>query len=69
MKALTAATGAPVVSLRSPVDPRRGPYEVPGVLLGDETGSRADTNVHPGLNEITDHDVLRGVQKLLQEGG
>ncbi|MFJ8362035.1 glycosyltransferase family 9 protein [Streptomyces sp. NPDC093984] len=48
---------------------RVGPYGAPGVLLGDETGPRADTGARPGLNEITAHDVLRGVQKLLQEGG
>ncbi|MEV6742415.1 glycosyltransferase family 9 protein [Streptomyces sp. NPDC051104] len=65
---LAAATGTPVVSVRSPLDPRRRPYGVPGVLLGDETGPRADTGAHPDLNEITAHDVLRGVQKLLQEG-
>ncbi|MFF4212082.1 glycosyltransferase family 9 protein [Streptomyces sp. NPDC001796] len=63
-----AATGTPVLSLRSPVDPRRAPYGVPGLLLGDETGFREDTRVHPGLNEITAHDVLHGLRKLLREG-
>lgn len=65
---LAAATGTPVVLLRSPVDPRRGPHGVPGVLLGDETGPRPETGARPGLNGVTAHDVLRGVQKLLQEG-
>jgi ADP-heptose:LPS heptosyltransferase len=77
---LAAAVGTPVVSLFSPVVPagRWQPYGVPVVLLGDQgapcAGSRArhcPVPGHPCLDEVTPHDVLRAVHKLVgrtQEG-
>lgn len=73
---LAAAVGTPVVSLFAPVVPadRWRPYGVPIVLLGDQraacAGSRArhcPVPGHPCLNEVTAHDVLRAVQKLIEE--
>ncbi|MFD8804203.1 glycosyltransferase family 9 protein [Streptomyces sp. NPDC059597] len=75
---LAAAVGTPVVSLFAPVVPaeRWAPYGVPGVLLGDQSAPCADSRArrcpvpgHPCLNEVTAHDVLSAVQKLLQQGG
>jgi ADP-heptose:LPS heptosyltransferase len=73
---LAAAVGTPVVSLFAPVVPadRWRPYGVPHVLLGDQAAPCADSRArhcpvpgHPCLTEITPHDVLRAVHKLVQE--
>ncbi|MER7838129.1 glycosyltransferase family 9 protein [Streptomyces sp. NPDC096040] len=73
---LAAAVGTPVVSLFAPVVPaeRWAPYGVPSVLLGDQRAPCADTRArhcpvpgHPCLDEITAHDVVAAVQKLLGE--
>jgi ADP-heptose:LPS heptosyltransferase len=73
---LAAAVGTPVVSLFAPVVPadRWRPYGVPLVLLGDQRAPCADSRArtcpapgHPCLNEVTAHDVLRAVQKLMEE--
>ncbi|GHH87655.1 glycosyl transferase [Streptomyces sulfonofaciens] len=73
---LAAAVGTPVVSLFSPVVPaeRWAPWGVPVVLLGDQrapcAGSRArhcPVPGHPCLNQITTHDVVLAVRKLLKE--
>ncbi|MEW2316412.1 glycosyltransferase family 9 protein [Streptomyces bauhiniae] len=72
---LAAAVGTPVVSLFAPVVPaeRWGPYGVPSVLLGRQDAPCADSRArqcpvpgHPCLDEVTAHDVLSAVQKLLQ---
>jgi ADP-heptose:LPS heptosyltransferase len=72
---LAAAVGTPVVSLFAPVVPaeRWRPYGVPLVLLGDQRAPCADTRArhcpapgHPCLTEVTAHDVLRAVQKLME---
>lgn len=74
---LAAAVGTPVVSLFAPVvaAERWRPYGVPLILLGDQqaacAGSRArhcPVPGHPCLTDVTAQDVLRAVQKLLQEG-
>ncbi|MFI7407383.1 glycosyltransferase family 9 protein [Streptomyces sp. NPDC049627] len=73
---LAAAVGTPVVSLFSPVVPaeRWAPYGVPSVLLGDQNAPCADTRAlhcpvpgHPCLDEVTAHDVVAAVQKLMGE--
>ncbi|MFF3849871.1 glycosyltransferase family 9 protein [Streptomyces sp. NPDC002328] len=73
---LAAAVGTPVVSLFAPVVPaeRWAPYGVPSVLLGDQSAPCADSRArrcpvpgHPCLEEVTGHDVVRAVQKLLKE--
>ena len=73
---LAAAVGTPVVSLFSPVVPaeRWAPYGVPSVLLGDQHAPCADTRDlhcpvpgHPCLDEVTAHDVVAAVQKLIGE--
>jgi ADP-heptose:LPS heptosyltransferase len=73
---LAAAVGTPVVSLFSPVVPaaRWAPWGVPVVLLGDQGAACADSRArdcpvpgHPCLNEITTHDVVLAVRKLLKE--
>ncbi|MFI6007497.1 glycosyltransferase family 9 protein [Streptomyces sp. NPDC051243] len=73
---LAAAVGTPVVSLFAPVVPaeRWAPYGVPGVLLGDQHAPCADTRArhcpvpgHPCLDEVTAHDVVAAVHKLLGE--
>ena len=72
---LAAAVDTPVVSLFSPVVPaeRWMPWGVPVVLLGDQRAACADTRSrhcplpgHPCLNEITPHDVVLAVRKLLK---
>lgn len=74
---LAAAVGTPVVSLFAPVVPaeRWAPYGVPCVLLGDQHAPCADSRAlrcpvpgHPCLEEVTGHDVVAAVQKLLKEG-
>ncbi|MFF6779811.1 glycosyltransferase family 9 protein [Streptomyces sp. NPDC012510] len=74
---LAAAVGTPVVSLFAPVVPaeRWAPYGVPTVILGDQRAPCADSRArecpvpgHPCLEEVTGHDVVRAVQKLLKEG-
>jgi ADP-heptose:LPS heptosyltransferase len=73
---LAAAVGTPVVSLFAPVVPaeRWRPYGVPYVLLGDQRAACAGTRArhcpvpgHPCLGEVTPHDVLRAVHKLIEE--
>jgi ADP-heptose:LPS heptosyltransferase len=73
---LAAAVATPVVSLFAPVVPaeRWQPYGVPLVLLGDQqapcAGSRArhcPVAGHPCLNQVTAHDVLHAVRKLIEE--
>lgn len=73
---LAAAVGTPVVSLFAPTVPaaRWAPYGVPLVLLGDQQapcrGTRATTCPvpgHPCLSEVTAHDVLAAVEKLVGE--
>jgi ADP-heptose:LPS heptosyltransferase len=73
---LAAAVGTPVVSLFAPVVPadRWRPYGVPHVLLGNQSAPCADSRArqcpvpgHPCLTEITPHDVLRAVHKLVGE--
>lgn len=73
---LAAAVGTPVVSLFAPVVPagRWAPYGVPVILLGDQSAPCADTRAltcpvpgHPCLDEVTGHDVVRAVHKLIQE--
>ncbi|KUM79133.1 glycosyltransferase family 9 protein [Streptomyces curacoi] len=73
---LAAAVGTPVVALFAPVVPaeRWAPYGVPSVLLGDQHAPCADTRAlrcpvpgHPCLDEVTAHDVVAAVQKLMGE--
>ena len=73
---LAAAVGTPVVSLFAPVVPaeRWAPYGVPSVLLGDQNAPCADSRArqcpvpgHPCLEEVTAHDVVRAVQKLVKD--
>lgn len=73
---LAAAVGTPVVSLFSPVVPveRWGPFGVPAVVLGDQrapcAGSRArhcPVPGHPCLDDVTPHDVVMAVRKLIEE--
>lgn len=73
---LAAAVGTPVVSLFAPVVPaeRWAPYGVPSVVLGDQFAPCADSRArecpvpgHPCLEEVTGHDVVAAVRKLLKE--
>ncbi|WP_149828413.1 glycosyltransferase family 9 protein [Streptomyces tailanensis] len=73
---LAAAVGTPVVSLFAPVVPaeRWAPYGVPSVVLGDQHAPCADSRArrcpvpgHPCLDEVTGHDVVLAVRKLIQE--
>ncbi|MET9833269.1 glycosyltransferase family 9 protein [Streptomyces sp. NPDC006385] len=73
---LAAAVGTPVVSLFAPVVPaeRWAPYGVPSVVLGDQRAPCADSRArrcpvpgHPCLEEVTGHDVVSAVRKLLKE--
>ncbi|MER5378606.1 glycosyltransferase family 9 protein [Streptomyces sp. NPDC002553] len=73
---LAAAVGTPVVSLFAPVVPaeRWAPYGVPYVLLGDQNAPCADSRArrcpvpgHPCLEEVTGHDVVLAVRKLIEE--
>ncbi|MFE9851880.1 glycosyltransferase family 9 protein [Streptomyces sp. NPDC005576] len=73
---LAAAVGTPVVSLFAPVVPasRWAPYGVPTVLLGDQRAACAGTRArhcpvpgHPCLGDVTAHDVVSAVRKLLKE--
>jgi ADP-heptose:LPS heptosyltransferase len=73
---LAAAVGTPVVSLFAPVVPaeRWAPYGVPSVVLGDQYAPCADSRArlcpvpgHPCLEEVTGHDVVAAVRKLLKE--
>jgi ADP-heptose:LPS heptosyltransferase len=70
---LAAAVGTPVVSLFSPVVPavKWAPYQVPVVLLGDQSAACRDTRAtvcpvpgHPCLDTVTASDVLRAVTRL-----
>ncbi|MFD8519101.1 glycosyltransferase family 9 protein [Streptomyces capillispiralis] len=72
---LAAAVGTPVVSLFAPVVPaeRWRPYGVPYVLLGDQGAPCAGTRArqcpvpgHPCLDEVTAHDVVAAVGKLVE---
>ncbi|QDI68196.1 glycosyl transferase [Streptomyces calvus] len=72
---LAAAVGTPVVSLFAPVVPaeRWRPYGVPYVLLGDQHAPCAGTRArqcpvpgHPCLDEVTGHDVVAAVGKLVE---
>ncbi|SER84246.1 ADP-heptose:LPS heptosyltransferase [Propionibacterium cyclohexanicum] len=74
---LAAAVGTPVVSLFSPVVPavRWAPYGVPVELLGDQDapcrGSRArecPIPGHPCLSEVTAHQALAAVHRLIGPG-
>ncbi len=73
---LAAAVGTPVVSLFAPVVPaeRWAPYGVPSVVLGAQHAPCADSRArhcpvpgHPCLAEVTGHDVVLAVRKLIQE--
>lgn len=81
---LATAVGTPVASAFAAVVPaefapvvpaeRWGPYGVPNVLLGDQTGPCADSRArhcpvpsHPCLDEVTGQDVVRAVRKLRKE--
>jgi ADP-heptose:LPS heptosyltransferase len=73
---LAAAVGTPVVSLFAPVVPaeRWRPYGVPAVLLGDQQAPCAESRArhcpvpgHPCLSQVTPHDVLGAVRKLIEE--
>lgn len=73
---LAAAVGTPVVSLFAPVVPvgRWAPHGVPCVVLGDQHAPCAGTRAvhcpvpgHPCLDEVSGHDVLCAVRKLLTE--
>ncbi|MEV5934239.1 glycosyltransferase family 9 protein [Streptomyces sp. NPDC052079] len=72
---LAAAVGTPVVSLFAPVVPaeRWRPYGVPYLLLGDQQAPCAGTRArqcpvpgHPCLEQITAHDVVAAVDKLVE---
>jgi ADP-heptose:LPS heptosyltransferase len=70
---LAAAVGTPVVSLFSPVVPavRWAPYQVPTVLLGDQTAPCRSTRArdcpvpgHPCLTSVTATEVVAAVRAL-----
>lgn len=70
---LAAAVGTPVVSLFAPVVPadRWAPYQVPAVLLGDQSAPCRDTRArecpvpgHPCLSDVPPEAVAVAVQQL-----
>jgi ADP-heptose:LPS heptosyltransferase len=70
---LAAAVGTPVVSLFAPVVPaeRWAPYQVPSVLLGDQSAPCRDTRArecpipgHPCVSDVHPDAVVAAVQRL-----
>lgn len=70
---IAAAVGTPVVSLFAPVVPaeRWAPYQVPSVLLGDQTAPCRDTRArecpiagHPCITDVRPETVVDAVDRL-----
>ena len=74
---IAAAVGTPVVSLFAPVVPaeRWAPYQVPAVLLGDQSAACRDTRArecpipgHPCISGVRPEVVVAAVQRLTTAG-
>jgi ADP-heptose:LPS heptosyltransferase len=74
---VAAAVGTPVVSLFAPVVPaeRWAPYQVPAVLLGDQSAACRDTRArecpipgHPCISDVRPEVVVAAVQRLTTAG-
>lgn len=72
-----AAVGTPVVSLFAPVVPaeRWAPYQVPAVLLGDQSAACRDTRArecpipgHPCISDVRPEAVVAAVERLTAVG-
>ena len=74
---VAAAVGTPVVSLFAPVVPaeRWAPYQVPAVLLGDQSAACRDTRArecpipgHPCISDVRPEAVVAAVDRLTSAG-
>lgn len=74
---IAASVGTPVVSLFAPVVPaeRWAPYQVPVVLLGDQSAACRDTRArecpipgHPCISDVRPEAVVAAVERLTTAG-